>query len=100
MNRGARFRLTRFAVAIAQRDGRNSAILIPKGAIIEVIAGPFNGTRLIDIRYDVDTVMMFPTICRTIPRSSWPRPSLGPSPLSLHSAGTVERTNVLTRESP
>jgi len=40
---GKSFRLIRCAVAIAQRDGRNVAIIIPEGAIIEVIAGPFNG---------------------------------------------------------
>jgi len=46
-------------VAIAQRDARNVAIMIPEGAIIEVIGGPFNGTCLMDVRYEGETVMMF-----------------------------------------
>ncbi len=47
MQHGQCFRLTRSAMAIAQRDGRNVAIMVPEGALIEVMAGPFNGTRLI-----------------------------------------------------
>jgi hypothetical protein len=59
MQNGHRFRLTRYAMAIAQRDGRNSAILVPEGAIIEVLGGPFDGTRLMDVIYDGEAVMMF-----------------------------------------
>jgi len=33
--------------------------MIPEGAIIEVIGGPFNGTCLMDVRYEGETVMMF-----------------------------------------
>lgn len=29
------------------------------GATIEVIGGPFNGTRLMDVRYEGEMVMMF-----------------------------------------
>jgi hypothetical protein len=32
---------------------------IPKGAVIEVIGGPFNGTRLMDVRYNDEMIMMF-----------------------------------------
>jgi hypothetical protein len=59
MRNGQRFRLTREAMAIAQRDSRNVAIMIPDGAIIEVIGGPFNGTRLMEVRYNDETIMMF-----------------------------------------
>jgi hypothetical protein len=59
MQKGQRFRLTREAMAIAQRDSRNVAIMIPKGAVIEVIGGPFNGTRLMDVRYNDEMIMMF-----------------------------------------
>jgi hypothetical protein len=52
-------RLTRHAMAIAQRDGRNVAIMIPQEAIIEVVGGPFNGIRLMDVRYEGEMVMMF-----------------------------------------
>ena len=59
MQNGRRLRLTRTAMAIAQRDSRNVAIMIPEGCLIEVIGGPFNGTRLMDVRYNGEMVMMF-----------------------------------------
>jgi hypothetical protein len=59
MKHDQHFRLTRWAVGIAQRDGRNSAVLMPEGAVIEVIEGPFHGTRLMDVRYDGKPIMMF-----------------------------------------
>jgi|HubBroStandDraft_3_1064219.scaffolds.fasta_scaffold772889_1 hypothetical protein len=59
MEKGKRFRLTRWAMAIAQRDSRNTAIVVPEGAVIEVLGGPFNGVRLMDVRYDGEIIMMF-----------------------------------------
>jgi hypothetical protein len=59
MQHGQRFRLTRYAMGIAQRDGRNMAIMVPVGAIIEVMNGPFDGVRLMDVRYDGEMIMMF-----------------------------------------
>jgi hypothetical protein len=59
MQHGECFRLTRAAMAIAQRDERHTAIMIPEGAIIEVIAGPFNGSRLMDVKYGGEMVLMF-----------------------------------------
>jgi hypothetical protein len=59
MKHGEFFRLTRWAMAIAQRDSRNTAILVPEGAIIELLNGPFDGVRLMDVRYDHEIIMMF-----------------------------------------
>ena len=59
MTHGEFFRLTRTAMAIAQRDKRNVAIMIPNGAIIEVLGGPFDGVRLMDVRYNDEVIMMF-----------------------------------------
>ena len=59
MKHGEFFRLTRAAMAIAQRDKRNVAIMIPNGAIIEVLGGPFDGVRLMDVRYNDEIIMMF-----------------------------------------
>ena len=42
-----------------ERDSRNVAIMIPEGAVIVILAGPFNGTRLMDVMYDGETIMMF-----------------------------------------
>jgi hypothetical protein len=59
MEHGEYFRLTRTAMAIAQRDSRNVAIMVPNGAIIELLNGPFDGVRLMDVRYDGEVIMMF-----------------------------------------
>jgi hypothetical protein len=59
MQKNERFRLTRYAMAIALRDERHVAIIVPEGAIIEVLNGPFDGTRLMDVRYQGELVMMF-----------------------------------------
>ena len=59
MQHGQFLRLTRTAMAIAQRDTRNTAIMIPKGAVIELLNGPFDGVRLMDGRYEGEIIMMF-----------------------------------------
>jgi hypothetical protein len=59
MQKGECFRLTRHAMAIALREGRHTAIMIPEGAIIELINGPFDGTRLMDVKYQGEMIMMF-----------------------------------------
>jgi hypothetical protein len=59
MQNGQRLRLTREAMAIVQRNSRNVSIMIPEGAIIEIMGGPFNGTRLMDVRYNGEMIMMF-----------------------------------------
>jgi hypothetical protein len=59
MKIGKSFRLTRSAMAIALHNERHVAITVPEGAIIEVLNGPFDGTRLMDVRYDGELIMMF-----------------------------------------
>ena len=59
MQTGMRLRLTRSATGIACREERHVAITIPEGATIEVIGGPFNGTRLMDVRYEGEMILMF-----------------------------------------
>ena len=59
MKNGQCFRLTRSAMAVAQQDSRNVPIMVPEGAIIELLNGPFDGVRLMDVRYDGELRMMF-----------------------------------------
>ena len=59
MKHGQSLRLTRAAMAIAQRASRNAAIMVPEGAIIELLNGPFDGIRLMDVQYKGETIMMF-----------------------------------------
>jgi hypothetical protein len=49
MKHGAFFCLNRTAMGIAQRDCRNTGIMVPKGSIIEVLNGPFDGVRLTEV---------------------------------------------------
>jgi hypothetical protein len=34
-------------------------VMIPKGAEVEILDGPLNGNRLMDVRWDGKTVMVF-----------------------------------------
>jgi hypothetical protein len=56
---GQRFRLKSPTLAIMTQDGANIAVMIPKGAEVEVIDGPLNGNRLVEIRWECKTVMVF-----------------------------------------
>ena len=47
------------AMAIALREERHTAIMIPEGAIIVLMNGSFDGTRLMDVRYEGEMIMMF-----------------------------------------
>ena len=58
MKNGQCFRVTRSAMAVAQQDSRNVPIMVPEGAIIEVVSGPFDH-GLMDVRYDGELRMMF-----------------------------------------
>jgi hypothetical protein len=54
-----RFRLTRYAIGIAEREERHVAIMVPEGSIIEVLGLPFDGARLMQVRYLGELILMF-----------------------------------------
>ena len=56
---GQRFRMRTPTLAIMTQDGAKIPIIIPKGAEVEVIDGPLNGNRLVDVRWEDKTVMVF-----------------------------------------
>jgi hypothetical protein len=56
---GQRFRMKSPTLAIMTQDTAKIPIMIPKGAEVEVIDGPLNGNRLVDVRWDGKTVMVF-----------------------------------------
>jgi hypothetical protein len=33
--------------------------MVPEGAVIELLNGPFDGIRVMDVRYEGETIMMF-----------------------------------------
>jgi hypothetical protein len=56
---GNRLRLNRSAFGMALRNGKEVSIPIPEGTIVEIIGGPFKGTRLMDVRCNDEMVLMF-----------------------------------------
>jgi hypothetical protein len=59
---GQRYRLKESTLAIITVDGKNHPTTIPSGAIIkQLVDGPMDGNRLVDVAWDGKTVMMFTT---------------------------------------
>ena len=56
---GQRYRLKTPTLAIMAHDGQRIPITIPQGSTIEVIDGPLDGSRLLDVKWEGKTVMMF-----------------------------------------
>ncbi len=57
--RGQRFRIQTPTLGILNNDGDKLPVTIPQGAIVEVIEGPLDGTRIVDVTWEDKTVMMF-----------------------------------------
>jgi len=56
---GERFRMKTPTLAIMAQDGAKIPVMIPKGAEVEILDGPLNGNRLVDVRWEGKTVMVF-----------------------------------------
>jgi hypothetical protein len=56
---GQRFRMKTPTLAIMAQDGAKIPVMIPKGAEVEILDGPLNGNRLVDVRWEDKTVMVF-----------------------------------------
>jgi hypothetical protein len=57
--RGPRFRTTTPTQAVLIQDGPNVAVTVPAGSIVEVVDGPLDSNRLMDVQWDGKIVMMF-----------------------------------------
>ena len=40
-------------------NGKRIPVTVPKGALVKVVNGPLDGTRLVDVEWDGEAVMMF-----------------------------------------
>jgi hypothetical protein len=40
-------------------NGKRIPVTVPKGAVVMVVNGPLDGTRLVDVEWDAEAVMMF-----------------------------------------
>jgi len=57
---GERYRLHSPTLAImTTAEGKRIRLTVPKNAVVTVKAGPLDGTRLIDVEWDGELVMMF-----------------------------------------
>jgi hypothetical protein len=62
--RGQRYRMKTPTLAIMIDDGHKIPITVPRGGEIEVVGGPLDGDRLLDVRWEGKPVMMFTTDIR------------------------------------
>ena len=56
---GERFRMKSPTLAIMAQDGAKIPVMIPKGAEVEILDGPLNGNRLVDVRWEGKSIMVF-----------------------------------------
>jgi hypothetical protein len=57
---GERYTLNTPTLAIMTLpNGRRVLVTIPKGADVKILAGPLNGTRLVNVGWEGEAVMMF-----------------------------------------
>ena len=40
-------------------NGKRIPVTVPKGAVVMVVNGPLDATRLVDVEWDAEAVMMF-----------------------------------------
>jgi hypothetical protein len=57
---GEQYKLNTQILAIKSLpNGKRIPVSVPKGAVVKVVNGPLDGTRLVDVEWDGDEVMMF-----------------------------------------
>jgi hypothetical protein len=56
---GKRFKLGTSTLAIETVEGRRIAVTVPAEAIIKVVSGPVEGSRLVDVLWEDRRVVMF-----------------------------------------
>jgi hypothetical protein len=56
---GESYRLNRKTLAINSGGENRASIFIPANAIVTIIAGPLNGNRLVDVKWEDLTLMIF-----------------------------------------
>ena len=58
--KGETYRINSPTLAILSRpDGKRLPKTVPVGAIVTVVAGPLDGTRLVEVEWDDDILLMF-----------------------------------------
>jgi len=55
---GEVYRLNLSTLGIHSKDGQRIRVMVPQGAMITVIGGPLDGTRLVDCLWDGAEIML------------------------------------------
>jgi hypothetical protein len=56
---GKRYRLRTPTLAIMEHDGHRLPVTVPLGGVVQVIAGPVHGERLVDVEWEGKPLLMF-----------------------------------------
>lgn len=57
---GEYYRLNTPSLAIKSLpNSKRISVTVPKGAVVKVVNGPLDGTRLVDVEWEGEVVMMF-----------------------------------------
>jgi hypothetical protein len=62
--RSERFRVNIATLAIFNHDGESLPIRVPTGALVKLVNGPLDSSRLVNVKWEDKTVMMFATDIR------------------------------------
>jgi hypothetical protein len=54
-----RYKLNTTLAIMSLPNGKRIPVTVPKGAIAKLVNGPLDGTRLVDVEWDGEAVMMF-----------------------------------------
>ena len=56
---GESYRISKRTLAINSESEDCSSLFIPENAIVTIIEGPLNGNRMVDVKWENHTVMIF-----------------------------------------
>ncbi len=62
---GDKFRVVKPLLGIMSNDGNRIPVMLPKGAILEIVTGLVNHERMVDVRWETNIVMLFVEDVRT-----------------------------------
>ena len=69
---GEYHRLSKSTLAImSPTNGKRIPVTVPKGAVVKVVNGPLDGTRLGYLEWDGETIMMFTVNVRESGGAHW-----------------------------
>ena len=56
---GESYRLNKQTIGLSSEGGNRTSVLIPKNAVVTIIDGPLNGNRMVNVKWEDLTIMIF-----------------------------------------